>query len=129
MQEQTSLSPTSLAPAPAVEEGDVLLVITRRLFDNDVRRHFVGRVVGRSGSCVRLDGYAFVFDSSSSRFVKRPDRRHRLFDVGDSGHVVNVLPRTVSPDEVRYQVDGGGSLVVTDGDRFRLDMAEFGLSS
>ena len=35
--------------------------MTRRLFDDDVRRHFAGRIMAASGQMIRADGWVFVF--------------------------------------------------------------------
>lgn len=112
-----------------IQEGDILHVITRRVFDNDARRHFVGRVLDASGGLVRIEGHAFVYHSGDSRFHKHKERRIRIIDAGDSGHIVNVLPAELDIDRIQYGLDENRHLVITDGDSFELDINEFGLSS
>jgi hypothetical protein len=52
-------------------EGEKVHVITRRLFDNDLRRHFVGEVKAVSDVAVRLEGYAFVLNIPATTDTKR----------------------------------------------------------
>jgi hypothetical protein len=112
-----------------IHEGEILHVITRRVFDNDARRHFVGRVIGASNGLVRLEGHAFVYHSGDNRFQKHKERRTRIIDAGDAGHIVNVLPAELDIEKIHYGLDDERHLVITDGDSFELDINEFGLSS
>jgi hypothetical protein len=105
--------------------GDKLHVITRRLFDGDLRRHFMGEVVGNTGSLVELEGYVVVFDEGSGEWVRLPETRRRVFSLAEAGHVVNRVPRGVEIDKLMYErIDG--ELLVTDGREFELNINEFG---
>ncbi|HLC03620.1 MAG TPA: hypothetical protein VJK02_11330 [Anaerolineales bacterium] len=42
--------------------GEEVHIITRRLFENDLRRHFAGLVEEVSRSLLRARGHVFVFD-------------------------------------------------------------------
>ncbi|MGH0038548.1 MAG: hypothetical protein ACQGVK_26225 [Myxococcota bacterium] len=112
-----------------IHEGEILHIITRRNFDNDARRHFVGRVLEEKKGLVRIEGFAFVYHSGNDRFHKHPERRVRVFDVGHSGHIVNVLPDELDIDRIHYGFDENRHLVITDGDGFELDINEFGLTT
>lgn len=108
--------------------GEKLHVITRRLFDNDLRRHFVGEVQAASEAVVRLEGYVFVFDPSNNQYVKRPGRRVRVVGLADSGSIMNVLPAHVDIDALSYQTSPENRTVLTDGKSFSLDINEFSAS-
>ncbi len=108
-----------------VEEGDKLHVITRRLFEDDVRRHFAGEVVNSVGDLVELRGYSFVYNPSHNSYRKLPEVRNRFFAVGDSGLVVNRIPKEVDVAAVEYRVMEN-RLVLTDGSGFTLAINEFG---
>lgn len=75
-------------------------MITRRLFESDVRRHFTGEVIGASAELHKLRGHAFVFNQSTNRYMKRPDLRTRLFSLGDAGLIVIDIPREVVLDSL-----------------------------
>ena len=111
---------------PIVDPGAKLLVVTRRLFESDLRRHFAGEVVGVTEYAVRLCGFAFIFDGGRNQFVRRPEERTRLFSLMDNGCVFFVLPRTVEIGALKYVVTNERTLAVTDSGSFALDINEFG---
>lgn len=105
--------------------GDKLHVITRRQFDGDVRRHFMGEVIGNTGSLVELEGVVMVFNEGSNEWIRQPETRRRIFSLGEAGHVVNRIPREAEIDQLMYErIDG--ELLVTDGKEFELNINEFG---
>jgi hypothetical protein len=112
---------------PAIEVGDKVHIITRRLFDGDMRRNFVGEVTRVSGELHEVVGYAFVFQTGVNAYKKRPDRRTRLFRLGDAGLIVVKMPREVAVEAIEYRLVEK-RLVVTEGERVVLDIDEFGSS-
>lgn len=62
-----------------LDVGEKLHIVTRRLFGDDLRRHFVGTCTAIDRSRARVEGYAFVFDPSRNEYQRRPERRTRLF--------------------------------------------------
>lgn len=109
-----------------LEPADTIHVITRRSFEDDLRRHFAGRVIQASEMTAKVEGYAFVHDSNTNTFVRRPTKRVRLISLIDAANLINVLPRAVNLDLLTYQISKEGRLVVTDGLSFSLDINEFG---
>ena len=108
-----------------VREGEKLHVITRRLFEGDVRRHFIGVVTEAEGVLVRLKGYVFVFESVTNSWVKRPEQRTRILSVGDSGQIVKVVPQNVELEALSYKLSPAKHMCVTDGKDYWLDINEF----
>lgn len=108
-----------------VAPGDKLHIMTRRLFPDDLRRHFAGEVIRVAGELCELNGYAFVFHPSSNEYQKRPKLRTRVFSLGDAIHIVNKLPRDLKVDELAYRIVDG-RLVVSDDSGFLLEINEFG---
>jgi hypothetical protein len=111
-----------------IQVGEKVHVITRRLFDNDVRRHFVGVVTGADSCALRLSGYAFIFDETENDFVRLDERRERVISLTDAGLVINILPGGTNLETVRYTADSRGRHIVTDGESFNLNINEFGLN-
>ena len=109
-----------------VSENEKVLIMTRRRFDGDLLRHFVGLVEESAGGLIRATGYAFNFDRATGEFVRRTDMRTRLFGIGDAGLIINVLPATVERDNLRYQTDQKGVRNLTDGQGFEMNISEFG---
>ena len=108
-----------------LKEGEKVHIITRRLFENDLRRHFAGEVQAVGEVAVRIEGYVFVFDAGNVRYVKRPERRVRIFGLADSGNIINVIPAHVDLEALSYQTSANNHMVFTDGKSFTLDINEF----
>ena len=108
--------------------GDKLHIMTRRLFDGDIRRHFVGEVKAVSTYLTELRGYTFIFQPGTNRYCRLPELRTRLFAVGEAGYTVNKIPRDLDLDAIGYQVVDS-RLVLTDGKSFVLPINEFGVTS
>lgn len=107
---------------------DRIHVVTRRLFPEDVRRHFLGVVKAVTGVLVKLEGHSFVFDTFKNAYYRQPEERTRIFDLGNDGLIVNKLPGDLDIDEVRYRVIDS-LLVATDLKDFSLQINEFGVQS
>lgn len=108
-----------------VEIGDKLHIMTRRLFEEDVRRHFVGEVTAVSDVLAEVQGYTFIFHSGTNEYTRLPEARTRLFSLGDSGHIVNKIPREVDIGSIVYRTIES-RLVISDGRAFSLPVNEFG---
>jgi len=111
-----------------IEVGDKLHIITRRLFESDVRRHFAGEVISVSGELHEIRGYAFVFNPGINENKKRPELRTRIFSPGKEGFIVNKIPREVAIESLEYRFIEK-RLFFTDGRNFALDINEFGPSA
>jgi hypothetical protein len=111
-----------------LKSGNKIHVITRRQFENDLRRHFIGEVTGSADDVVRAKGYAFVLDKSLNKYIRSPEKRDLLFSLVDAGNIVNVLPDSVNIEASDYKISHEGRLVVTDGESFSLDIHEFGIT-
>ena len=107
-----------------LDSGDRVLIITRRLFSDDVQRHFVGLVDRVAANAVLVHGYAFVHDVGQGKLVRRKNQRSRVFCL-DNYITIFVLPDDVEIQDVRYEQHEDGQLVVTDGKEFRIDLSEF----
>ncbi len=109
-----------------LSKGEKVLVITRRMFPGDLRRHFVGEVEEASDTVVRVRGYVFVFDGNANDFVRREDLRTRIFSLVDAGLVINLLTRDANIEEIRYRWDEKHRRIVTDETSFAMNVTEFG---
>ena len=105
--------------------GEKVHIMTRRQFENDLRRHFIGEVLEFGEGVLRATGYTFVFDSELRKYVRRPEKRTRVFSLIDVGNIVNVLPISANVEATEYRESQDGHLIVTDGKNFSLDVSEF----
>ncbi|MBN1551940.1 hypothetical protein JW979_10740 [bacterium] len=109
-----------------LEKGEKVHLVERRLFENDLRRHFVGEVHEISGSVIRAEGYTFILDTSTNQYTRRFDKHIRIISLSDSGNIINVLPAAADLEETNYRQSEEKRLIVTDEKSFTLDVNEFG---
>ena len=109
-----------------ISPGEKLLIITRRLFETDLRRHFVGEVMEASGDMIRVIGHGFVFNNGSNEFLRIDELRTRLFSMVDGGLILVLLPPEVDLKKLHYVMTRAQKRFLTDGDKFRLNVTEFG---
>ncbi len=74
---------------------------------------------------MRVRGYAFLYDSGTTGYIRSAEQRTRVISLIGNGLIINLAPPETSIEEVRYE-DQEGRLVVTDGGAFHLDINEFG---
>lgn len=108
-----------------LKAGEKVHVITRRLFAEDLRRHFVGEIIAVTDYLIRVKGYVFVFQAGLNEYHKRPEMRIRVFSLTDAGNIVNVIPEGVQIESLHYRF-ANQRLVITDDAGFSLDINEFG---
>jgi hypothetical protein len=48
------------------------------------------RQEGKNTHLIRIEGYAFIFDNTSGRYIRRPEKRIRIIGLADSGNIINV---------------------------------------
>lgn len=107
-----------------VEVGERIHLIERRSFPDDVRRHFIGEVRAVADGAIRVMGYLFVYDTSASRFVRKPELRTRVIAI-DNRVIINVLPNSVDVYAIRFDLDSERNLCLVDDSGFELDISEF----
>jgi hypothetical protein len=107
------------------EPGEKIHVTIRRLFETDLRRHFVGEIVGVSESVVKVKGRAIVHNSVTNQYEIKPDSRIRIVSLADARNIINIIPREAIIEDVNYVLTNEKRLVVTDGETFTLDINEF----
>lgn len=104
--------------------GEKVHILERRLFPDDLRRHFLGEVLKCEGNMVRTKGYAWVFNNVRGIFIRKPEIRERVFYIGER-HTVFVIPPDVDLNKLVYIFSKEKGLVVTDQLKFSLDVTEF----
>jgi len=107
------------------EPGEKIHVIIRRLFETDLRRHFIGEIVGVSESVVKVKGCVIVLNSVTNQYELKPDTRVRVVSLIDARNIINVIPSEANIEDTQYVLTHEKRLVVTDGESFTLDINEF----
>ena len=112
-----------------IEQGNKVHIVYRALYENSTRRHFLGEVIAAEGALCQLQGYVFVYNPNSAKYIKKPEKRTTIADLGESGYIVNILDPAVELDNVFYKYIPEVGLVATDNKNFNLDINEFGYKS
>ena len=108
-----------------ISVGENVIVITRRLFVEDMRRHFIGTVTATSASQIRVEGHAWIANAVGE-WVRRPELRTRIFSLSSGGEVVLVLPEDADVRKLHYATSLG-RLTITDDAFYALAISEFGV--
>lgn len=108
-----------------VKIGEKVHIIMRRLFDEYIRRHFVDEIVTAEGVIVRTKGYSFIYDAFKNQYLQSPEKRISIFDLSESGYIVNIIPKSVNIEKLTYKTVERSHLVITDGSSFNLGIDEF----
>jgi len=109
-------------------KGEKVFVITRRLFEGDRIRVFVGELQASSDTAMKVRGYAFVHDDFTNEIVRREDIRTRIISLADAINLIFVIPKEVILENVQYELNSMHERVITDKDKFTLNLNEFGAS-
>jgi hypothetical protein len=105
--------------------GEKVHIIQRRLFETDLRRHFLGEVCEAVELVVRVRGYTFEFEKAGNRYVRLPEARERVVSLVDGSFIINILPPHAKCEKATYAIGKDNRLCVTDGETFSLDLNEF----
>lgn len=111
-----------------LDKGEKLFVITRRLFEGDRIRLFVGEVQKSSNVAIKVRGYAFVHDEFTNAIVRREDIRTRIISTVDAVNIIMVIPKETVLENVQYKLNDMNERVITDNDSFSMNLNEFGAS-
>lgn len=111
-----------------LEKGEKVFVITRRLFERDRIRQFVGEVLESLDTVIKVRGYAFVHDDFSNEIVRREDVRTRIISLVDAVNIIMVIPKEVILENVQYEIDETNQRMLTDKDSFSMNLNEFGVN-
>ena len=107
------------------EPGEKIHVIIRRLFETDLRRHFIGEIVEVSESVVKVKGFVIIMNSVTNQYELKSDSQIRIVSLVDARNIINVIPREAIIEDTKYVLTHEKRLVVTDGESFTLDINEF----
>ena len=111
-----------------LDKGEKVFVITRRLFEGDRLRQFVGEVQESTEMVIKVCGYAFVHDDFTNEIVRREDVRTRIVSMTDAINLIFVIPNDVILENVQYKLNDMNERVITDENTFTMNLNEFGPS-
>jgi hypothetical protein len=105
-----------------LNRGDKVFIVERRLFEQDLKRHFVGEVEVCTDIGFRAKGYPFFYHPTAQTYVRKPKPRSRVFPF--QGYlIINVLPRDCDVESVNYVASEIGT-TLTDRKSFEMDISD-----
>jgi hypothetical protein len=107
---------------PLLHRGDKVFIVERRLFDQDLRRHFVGEVEACTDVGFRARGYPFFYHPTAQNYVRKPSPRTRIFPF-DGNLIINVLPKDCDVGSINYIASEIGT-TLTDRKSFEMDVSD-----
>lgn len=108
-----------------LKTGDKIHVISRRLFEGDLRRHLAGEVQQVSDNGAIVEGYTFIWAPGRNEWKRRPEKRTQLISLRDAGNIITLFPAETDIERIQYVMSPENRLVITDGKKFTLDINEF----
>jgi hypothetical protein len=106
-----------------LKQGDMLLIVHRRLYDKDEARFFVGHVEDYESGIVKLRGHSYVRDTISGLMIEKSDVRTRILSLSSGTLLVYQLPDALDIDDVKFEILDN-LLSLTDGKEFKMNLAE-----
>lgn len=107
---------------PLLHRGDKVFIVERRLFEQDLRRHFVGEVEACTDVGFRAKGYPFFYHPTAQNYVRKPKPRSRIFPF-DGNLIINILPRDCDVESINYLASEVGT-TLTDQKSFEMDVSD-----
>lgn len=111
-----------------LEKGEKIHIVERRYFPEDIRRHFCGEVLDSTEHLIRIIGYVWVFNTSTNQYNKKPEKRERVFCLGDR-LTINIINKETDIDTIKYSYNKEQGHFATDSKSFTLNISEFGIYS
>ena len=108
-----------------LKSGDKVLIVHRRLFENDRGRYFVGTIEEYEGGVASVTGYTFVREEMGGEILRKGDRRTKIVPISSGTFLVYRLPAEFAVDETKIQPQEN-RLMLLDGHGFEMNLSEHG---
>ena len=102
--------------------GDKVLLVHRRLFEDDGGRYLLGTADAYDSGVVKVTGVTCV--RGDIGFVKKVQVRTKIMSLGSGGLIGYQLPSEIESDELIFLDRGPSGIVLTDQRGCEFDMME-----
>ena len=109
-----------------LEAGSKVLVVHRRLFEQDDARYFVGVVDGYEEGIVKVTGYSWIKDLMADSLVEKNEPRTKIFSITSGTLIVYLLPATLAVEKIRFENRNGELWLMGSGSSFQMNLSERG---
>lgn len=100
-----------------------VLVVHRRLFENDQSRFFVGKVEGYEDGVAKIRGRTWSRDQYGA-IVMKNDERTKIVSLSSGTLIVYQLPFEVELEALTIKPGSDQSVVLSDGNGFSMNLTE-----
>ena len=107
-----------------LDAGDKVLIVHRRLFEQDRIRLFIGNVQAYDNGIVKVSGHTWMEDFKTQKCFEKEGLRTKIFSISSGTLIVYQIPEEVHLPQLAFEKDTDGKLWLTDGLRFKIDLTE-----
>ena len=111
-----------------LKTGDKVLIVHRRLYETDRARFFAGAVEEYDHGVARVTGYTFVRETLDGQFIRKEERRTKIFSIASGTLIVYQIRDAFVVDESRIEVRES-KMVLSDGRGFEMNLSEHAYSN
>src|SRR5262245_37189952 len=97
-----------------LKKSDKVLIVHRRLFENDYSRFFLGTVDAYETGVARVTGFTSLYIPFEGSFFVKDEQRTKIFSISSGTLIVYLLPKTIDLKTARVESTREGSLTLVD---------------
>jgi len=105
-----------------LKKGDTILVIHRRLYENDEVLFFIGKVDDYEVGIVKTTGHTFRWNQNEGLMIQMDRDRTKIVSLSSGNLLVHQLPDTTEFEQLNFK-NIEGHLTLTDDNHFELSLA------
>lgn len=107
-----------------VKQGDVLLIVHRRMFDGDESRYFVGEIDANNDVLVQVTGYTWSKDPTTNIFIKKDGERTKIFSLSSGTFIVYKLKNNCDCGSLEIVHGSKNDVLLVDKNGTIMDLTE-----
>ena len=107
-----------------LSQGDKVMVVHRRLFENDQSRIFIGEVDGHHNTIIKVTGRSWLKDKFHGDFIEKKEVRTKIMSLESSGLIIYQIPSSTVLSELEIKHEGHGKNIMMDKNGFQLDLSD-----
>ncbi len=107
-----------------LEKDSKVLVVHRRLFEDDRLRYFFGVVEAYEQGVIKIKGYTWLRDPHTTAFFQKEEERTKILSASSGTHIIYELPDQLDINNVRSFSKEDGRFFFTDDKEFQIDITE-----
>ncbi len=106
-----------------LDPGSKVLVVHRRLFENDGSRFFFGVVDAYEQAIAKVTGYSWTLNQIDGTFLSNQEKRTKIFALSSGTLIVYELPRSIDISKMKLEYTTDGSIFLK-GPDFQMNLTE-----